>query len=358
MRDFTAGLDADELKRLVGSDASRAYGVLTREYADQVEPEGRLARLWHRTRVLFLGLSYKLTPARRVLFAASLLLVLVGVVAEEHVQTGGQVSPPPMLMVVAGVAGLVFLVALELTDRVLVRDELEVARQLQRELLPQRSPELPGFDFAHSWTTANTIGGDYYDFVPASGGRLALVAADASGHGIAAGLLMALASSALKLAMDVDPAPATVARLVNRSLCRSGGSRAFLTLFYGLLDPATGRLEYVCAGHPFPLLRRAGGGVEEVGAGCLPLGLRQELRPDIGEVVLQPGDTLVLYSDGLPEAVDAHGRAFGFERLRAAVEPAGTPQVVHDRVLEALRAFTGGAPADDDRTLVVVRREV
>jgi serine phosphatase RsbU (regulator of sigma subunit) len=347
----------DELRRLLGPDASRAWGVLTREYADQAEPEGRVRRLWHRARIFFLGLSYKLSPARRVLFAASLLLVGIGMVAEQQVIAGGDVSPPPLLLVMLGVVGLVFLLALELADRVLVRDELEVARQLQRELLPAGAPDLPGWSFAHSWSTANTIGGDYYDFISTGDGRIALVAGDASGHGIAAGLLMALASSALKLAMDVDPDPVAVARLVNRSLCRSGGTRAFMTLFYGLLEPVGGRFEYVCAGHPFPLLRRSDGSIEELGSGCLPLGLREELEPACGATTLRPGDLLVLYSDGIPEAVGPTGTSFGFLRVRDAVAPGGSPQEVHDRVLMALGGFVGEVPAADDRTLVVVRRE-
>jgi serine phosphatase RsbU (regulator of sigma subunit) len=186
-----------------------------------------------------------------------------------------------------------------------------------------------------------------------------VVTGDASGHGIGAGLLMAIVNATLKLAIELDPSPAQVARLVNRVLVRTGDHRAFMTLFYGLLDPATGHLDYVCAGHPFPLLRRSGGDVLELGTGCLPLGLRDHLRLQPGSVELCPGDLLVLFSDGIPEAAHrASGTDFGFDRLRHLVEPGGTPQQVHHRILADLDLFLRGEPRADDVSLVVVGREV
>ena len=254
------------------------------------------------------------------------------------------------------IAGLTFLLALELVDRVLVRDELEVARQLQRDLLPSKTPELPGYRLAHSYRTANEIGGDYYDFLPLPDGRLALVIGDASGHGMAAGLLMAIANAALKLAIEVDPSPERVAALLNRVLCRTGDRRAFMSLFYGLLTPSSGHLEYVCAGHPFPLLRSAAGELEELGKGGLPLGIRDVVEVARAEVTLGSGDLLLLYSDGLPESVNAAGEAFGFERLRDMLRVAGEPQAIHDRVLHALDSHLAGEPLTDDVSVVVVAK--
>jgi len=251
VRDYTDGLTASDLKRLVGPEASRAFDVLTREHAGD-EPRGRVRRLWHRTKILFLGLSYKLTPPRRLLFAASLLLALVGLVVDSQQPNLGNAR----VLLSLSVVGLTWLLGLELADRVLVRDELEVARHLQRALLPERPPEVPGWHFAFSSRTANTIGGDYFDLLPLEDGRLAVVVGDASGHGIAAGLLMAIASSTIKLALDTDPAPTAVLSMVNTALYRTGDRRAFMTLFLGLLEPGTGRLEFASAGHPFPVLRR------------------------------------------------------------------------------------------------------
>lgn len=355
--EFTAGVTKGELRRLFDRDAAQAYRVLTREQDLSKEPSGRLKRLLFRAKVVFLGLSYKLTPARRVLFAVSIIAALFGLIRFNAVikTQDIQVNFSAVWFLVS-VAGLVFLLALELVDRVLVRDEIEVARQLQRDLLPSQAPDLPGYRIAHSYRTANEIGGDYYDFLPLPDGRLVLVIGDASGHGMAAGLLMAIANAALKLAIEVDPGPERVAGLLNRVLFRTGDRRAFMSLFYGLLTPATGHLEYVCAGHPFPLLRRASGEVEELGRGGLPLGIRDAVELTRAEVTLGPSDLLLLYSDGLAESVNAAGEAFGFESLRQLLRVEAEPRAIHDRFLRALDTHLAGEPLTDDVSIVVVSR--
>jgi len=355
--EFTAGVTKGELRRLFDRDAAQAYRVLTREQDLSREPSGRLKRLFFRAKVVFLGLSYKLTPARRVLFAVSIIAAFFGLIRFNAVIKTQDIQVNlSAVWFLASVAGLVFLLALELVDRVLVRDEIEVARQLQRDLLPSQAPDLPGYRIAHSYRTANEIGGDYYDFLPLPDGRLVLVIGDASGHGMAAGLLMAIANAALKLAIEVDPAPERVAGLLNRVLFRTGDRRAFMSLFYGLLTPATGHLEYVCAGHPFPLLRRASGEVEELGRGGLPLGIRDAVELTRAEVTLGPSDLLLLYSDGLAESVNAAGEAFGFESLRQLLRVEAEPRAIHDRFLRALDTHLAGEPLTDDVSIVVVSR--
>jgi len=354
VRDYTGGVGAGDLRRLFDRDAARAFGVVTREHEGS-EPTSRIRRFFYRAKILFLGLSFKLSPPRRVLFGVSIILSLLAVQNLDSATAGGGQF---LLFHIAGIAGLVFLIVLELADRIVVRDELEVARELQRDLLPARAPETDGWEFDFSYRTANTIGGDYYDFIPLEDGRLGLVVGDASGHGIAAGLLMAIASSALKLAIDVDPAPAAVARFVNRALCRSGSNRSFMTLFYGLLDPRTGRMEYVGAGHPYPMLRRSDGEIVELGRGGLPLGIRDRLSSPTGEVVIDPGDQLLLYTDGIVETVDPAGDDFGYERLRRALEFGGSTAAIHDRIVREVVAFQGDAVVHDDRSLVVVTRSV
>ncbi len=356
VRGYTDGLDPARVPQELGRDASRAWGVLTRDQAMEPAPTRLLPRLWHWWRLFFVGVSGKLSPARRLLFLAC--LVATGFGLQANLEIGGRevlALPSPLLLL--AVAGLVLLLVLELADRVVVRDELEVARALQRDLLPRFPPEVPGYRFMFSSSTANTIGGDYLDFLPAADGRLALVVGDASGHGIAAGLLMAVANTALRLAMDADAAPAAVAAVVNRALLRVGDRRSFMTLFYGLLDPPTGRLEYVCAGHPYPLLRRASGAVEELGRGAPPLGMRVELEPQLGETVVAAGDLLVLYTDGAPEELAPTGEAFGFDRLRQVVGAGGEVAALHGRLVAELEAFRGTEPLHDDRSLVVVGRE-
>ena len=352
VREYTGGVGARDLQRLFDRDAAHAFGVVTRDQ-EKAEPAGGFRRFLYRVRILFLGLSFRLSPPRRVLFGACIVLA---VLALQNVGDAGPAGGQFALFHIASVAGLVLLIVLELADRIQVRDELEVARQLQRDLLPVEPPAVPGWDFAFSYRTANTIGGDYYDFLPARDGRLALVIGDASGHGIAAGLLMAIASSSLKLAIDTDPAPSAVASFVNRALLASGGQRAFMTLFYGLLDPASGTMTYVLAGHPYPMARRVDGSVEELGRGGLPLGLREGVDSPTGEFVIAPGEQLLLYTDGFVETLDPAGADFGFDRLRRALALGGSAGAVHDRIVREVATFQGDGPAHDDRSLVVVSR--
>ena len=359
MRDYTEGLGPDQVRRLLDRDAPRIYSVLMRDQPSAGAPTRGVRRVVRDARLLFLSVSGKLTPARRLLFAVSLLCGVLGLTdvrfAVNSPDYGFRADASPFFFVVA-LLGLTFLLAAELVDRVLVRDELEVARQLQRELLPRASPLVPGWTFAHSWRTANEIGGDYYRFQPLPDGRLAIVVADASGHGMAAGLLMAITDATLRIALDLDPEQAAVAGLLHRAVRRSGDRRTFLTLFYGLLDPASGRLPWVSAGHPSPLLRRADGTLEEPVGGSLPLGLRDSVEPTRGEVTLAPGDRLVLFSDGLFEALDGRGSAFGWDRLRAEVAASSSAVDAHDRLRAALDRHVGQEPLSDDLTLVVVER--
>ncbi|HUP41897.1 MAG TPA: PP2C family protein-serine/threonine phosphatase [Thermoanaerobaculia bacterium] len=304
VREYTAGVQSRDLERLFRRDAAEAYQVLTRDLPTVPEEERGPKAVLRRLRVLFLGLSYTLSPPRRVLFALALLLALADTCA---------------FRVSVGNAGRAF---------------------------------------AQSYRTANEIGGDYYDYLPLPDGRLVIVAGDASGHGMAAGLLMVVAHTSLRLSADLDPRPEAAVPLLNRALASTGGRRAFLTLFYGLLEPASGRLDYVCAGHPFPLLRRLGGELEELGTGSLPLGIRRELRIEPRSVVLGPGDLLLVHSDGLAEEVHpTTGEAFGFDRLRRLLAPGGGAREVHDRVLGAFDGFLAGESQRDDISLVVVERE-
>ncbi len=360
-REYTQGLEGRDVKRLFDRDAARAYAVLTRDHDREPEPKGRVGRLLYRGKLAFLGLSYKLTPSRRLLFAASLVAFGLGLVGDAaftvHTRKlNVHIEFSPFWFAIS-VGALIFLLALELVDRVRVRDELEVARELQAELLPHDLPAVAGYEFAHSYRTANEVGGDFYDLARLPDGRLALMVADASGHGMAAGLVMAIANATLRTAIDLDPAPERVLALLNRTLCRTGTKRTFMSAFYGLLTPETGELEYVCAGHPFPLLRRAGGRIEELGNGGFPLGLRDPLPLPRQTATLEPGDALVLYTDGLFEALDAQGAsAFGFERIHAALHLGGDPREIHDTLFRSFDAHVGREPLRDDLTVLVIAR--
>ncbi len=280
--DFTRGLSGEELRRLFDRDAKGAYSVLMRDREAQVEKVSGLKRYLLAAKLLFLSLSEKLSPRRRLLFGLAIVAAVAGIIdpqitwvdGDRHGSVGGS-----SLLFLVAIVLLLLLLAFEMVDRVLVRDEIQIARQLQRELLPKASPDLAGYGFAHSSRTANDIGGDYYKFHLLPDGRMAIVVADASGHGMAAGLLMAIADATLHIALELDPSPVAVSTLLQRAIWRTGDRRSFLTLFYALLDPATGSVEYVCAGHPFPLLRRAGGAIEEPALGSFPLGMRETVKP-------------------------------------------------------------------------------
>jgi len=361
LREYTEGLNVRDLRRLFDQDATHAYKVLTRDQDTDEEPDSAPQRFFHRAKIIFLGISYKLGPARRMLFVLCLVFAIVGLVSPPTFrfysdQANVELDFSPLWFLLS-ISGLLWLLIVELVDRVRVRDELEVARKLQSDLLPDNSPQIPGYSFAHSYRTANEVGGDYYDFQTLPDGRLAILMGDASGHGIAAGLLMAIANATLKTALDVDPEPEAVASLLNAALYRTGDRRAFMTLFYGLLDPQSGQIEFVCAGHPFPLLRRAGGVIEELGTGTLPLGLRREVETRAHSVVLEDGDLLVLFTDGLPESVNGpNGDAFGFQKIKQLLATVGSPDRVHDRILLAFDQHIGHEPLTDDLTLVVVSK--
>lgn len=357
-RRYAGGVGARDLPGLWRRDWKRSYAILMRDHEEEL-PASWFGRQWYRVRTFFLELSYKLSPARRLLFLLCIILAFLGLQTASVGPTEDEIEiwQHPELMLIA-IIGLVFLLIFELADRVQVRDELEVARQLQWDLLPSQAPDLDGYQFAFSYQSANTVGGDYYDFLRLDDGRLAFAIGDASGHGIAAAMLMAISNSTLRLAIDTDPAPRAVARMVNRALVASGGPRAFLTLFYALLEPASGRLDYICAGHPFPLMRRSGGEIVSLGSGSFPLGLRSDVAISPGSAAFGRGDLLLLYTDGIPEALDRAGEAFGFERVETLFESGGTAAEAHDRILSDLDHFLGSESLIDDRSLVVIGREL
>ncbi len=357
LKDYTEGVKPGEVQSVLGRDAKRAFDILTRDHPESSAPRSWIGRWWDRSKRLFLGLSAKLSPPRRILFGLALVIVFFGVQGQE-INVGDssiQFDSSPLLLV--SIAIMALLLILELADRVVVRDELEVARQLQHELITEVPPIVEGWDFAFSYRTANTIGGDYYELLPLADGRLLIAAGDASGHGIAAGLVMAVASATLKLAADTDPDPVHVAKMVNGALYRTGGPRAFMTLFCAVLEPDSGRLLSVCAGHPFPLLRHIDGSLEELGTGSLPLGLRAEVPLTSSTTTLYVGDALVIYSDGIPEMLNGSEEAFGFDRLQKVIPEGTDARAIHDAVVHAVDRFAGNEPAQDDQSLVVVTRK-
>lgn len=235
--------------------------------------------------------------------------------------------------------------------------ELALARQVQRDLLPDTIRAGERFEIATHFQPSAAIGGDYFDVLERPDGRLAVVIADVAGHGLAAGLRMAMVKSALELMVEEGrPAPEILSRL-GRLLRRRQGERSFVTLALAELDPATGELELTNAGHPPCYVVRADGAVDEILVPGVPLGALAG-APGHARLTLAAGEGVVFLSDGFIETVDGEGEMFGFERVRACL--AGGPaeaQVLLDRLLGAVLEHAGRMAAEDDRTgLAVVYR--
>jgi sigma-B regulation protein RsbU (phosphoserine phosphatase) len=243
--------------------------------------------------------------------------------------------------------------AYELVDR-----ELRQVSEIQRSLLPRTIPPIPNLGLATSYQTSRWAGGDYYDFFPLPGDQWGLLIADVSGHGTPAAVMMAITHSVAHGYPGPPTPPGRLLAHVNERLARTytGESGTFVTAFYGIFDPRSRTLTYASAGHNPPRLKRcADGSVASLdAAGGLPLGLFGDMSYDQAELRMVPGDQLVLYTDGITEAHDADGRMFGVERLDEAIANCTlTADGLVESILEALAAFTGGAPASDDRTLLV-----
>jgi len=233
--------------------------------------------------------------------------------------------------------------------------ELALARGVQRDLLPDLIAPRAGVELATTFEPSSAIGGDYYDVLERPGGRMAVVVADVAGHGLASGLRMAMVKSALSLLIE-DPVPsARILERLSRLLRAGGGERTLVTLTLAELDPASGELAITNAGHPPTYLVRADGSVEEILLPSLPLGSLPG-APAERSVLLAAEDAVVWVSDGIPEGRSPEGDPYGYERLAAALAGSfGSAAELRERLLADLRRHTGGAPIDDDRTLVVLR---
>jgi serine phosphatase RsbU (regulator of sigma subunit) len=248
-----------------------------------------------------------------------------------------------------------------LDERQRLKQAIAVAMEIQQHLLPGAPPQVPGVDLAAVLDYCDETGGDYYDFPawPLPDGRVAITIGDVTGHGIGAALLMASGRAVLRTHAQRGEAPGALLALVNEALAKDATSGRFMTLFYGVLDPATGTLTYANAGQGGCFARRAADGrFESLPAGAPPLGVVPGLAfPEVAVTGLARGDLLVLATDGIYETVDAAGDLFGYDRLNAAVASvAGEPaQRVAAAVVAAAASHRGAGPQADDITLVVAR---
>src|SRR5215208_3691392 len=243
-------------------------------------------------------------------------------------------------------------------ERQRIEQELRIARLIQQTLLPKSAPELGGYQIAAYYQPAREVGGDFYDFFEVGDGRLGLVVGDASGKGIPAALVMSNTRSVLRtIAQGGDIAPGQVLAEANEFLCPDIPSNMFVTCFYGILDPSSDTFTYANAGHDLPYLHRKGE-AEELRSRGMPLGLMPSMRYEEKETILQAGESVLFYSDGLVEAHDHEGRMFGFPRLRTLIaEHDDEESSLVDLLMKELYSFTGeGWEQEDDITLVTLER--
>jgi predicted ester cyclase len=245
----------------------------------------------------------------------------------------------------------------EVKERERIEQELRVARQIQRSLLPEATPELYGWRFATYYKPAREVGGDFYDFLELEDGHLGLVVGDATGKGMPAALVMATTRGMLRAVAQNSDSPGEVLARVNDALYPDVPSAMFVTCFYAILDPAAGRMRYANAGHDLPYVLHHGEGTHELRARGMPLGLMPEMSYEEKEAVLGEGDSVLFYSDGLVEAHDPNYEMLGFPRLGALIAEHGKKRSLVDRLLEALYTFTGEDwEQEDDITLLTLRR--
>jgi serine phosphatase RsbU (regulator of sigma subunit)/predicted ester cyclase len=244
----------------------------------------------------------------------------------------------------------------ERIERERVEQELRVAQRIQQASLPKEVPELEGWQIAPYYRPAREVGGDFYDFLGLAKGHLGLVVGDATGKGVPAALVMATTCGMLGAVARSLDSPGEVLGRVNEALYARIPANMFVTCFYAILDPQRGLLRYANAGHDLPFLRH-GGGAEELRARGMPLGLMPGMGYEEKEIVVEIGESILFYSDGLVEAHDPQREMFGFPRLRALVaEHAEEERPLGDFLMEELYSFVGeGWEQEDDITLLTLK---
>jgi len=245
-----------------------------------------------------------------------------------------------------------------------MKRDLEIARDIQSWLLPGAPLQLPGYSLAYATRPANTVAGDYYDVILRPGitrdqDRVLLVVADVAGKSIPAAMLMATFQASLRtLAAGRIPLDQVVAELNRYACSNSQGGARFTTAFLAELDPATGDIAYVNAGHNVPILRRNSGAVERLEIGGLPIGVMADAAHEVGATRLASGDWLVIFTDGVVEALNANGDEYGEPELIRLIDRGSglTPEDLLKNLLAGLDWFVGSTPQHDDMTCLLLRR--
>ena len=326
--------------------------------------------------VIAIFLGYDLLTTEVALFGGTLLSLVAPLMSVAHGHQFAQlVSTTSLpLLVILGVSVAALLTRREvvyryedlaphvrrIVERERVKAEIDAANRIQAALLPVSAPKLNGASVASHYRAATEIGGDYFDFLPQPDGNIGIAFGDVSGHGLTSGIVMAMAKSALLVQIGVDSNPRTVLNVLNDIVIRTAPRRILMTFFFGILNSREQRMRFSSAGHLDPYVYRARDHrLESLSSWGFPLGVRR--REPFREHVVKfaTGDRLILYSDGLIEAVDDHGEPFGFDRFERALLECGhlSAEDIKKSLLGSIRKFTRNRPPEDDQTLVVVSFE-
>jgi sigma-B regulation protein RsbU (phosphoserine phosphatase) len=373
-RDLARDVTAEDLQRLFTRDTREAYRFFSRGLdEDRLAHEPWLTRLMLRVRQVFVAFTLKLSPARRALYLVALFVAVLGVL--KLYRGWGSISVPfgtPFFNVgmfapqwADGTFALLvsfilvnLLLLVEVADRLSLKGELEVAREIQLAMLPTGTYAAGDADICGVTRPANTVGGDFYDVLPLADGRVIITIGDVAGKGSPAALLMALLLAVLRTLVDENLEPCALVARLNTQICRHSPGSRFITLFYGIYTPGTGELTYVNAGQNPPLLRRTDGTIERLAGTGIALGMFEGSTYEAAETVVRSGDILVLYSDGVTEAENPAGQPFeesGLDRVVAA-HGLETPAELAPAILRAVEAHARDSRFTDDLTVLILKR--
>jgi len=362
-RRVTEGLEVSQLWSQFESEARASYRLYSKDVAAKT-PEGLTdrGRRLHVIKEFFWAVFEKLSPARRVLLLLALILLVVPHAGFDYGAGDNHVQFEIDLHFWSALV-LLLLLILEIADRVVMKRDLQIAREIQTWLLPGVPPQIPGISIAYHTRPANTVAGDYYDVFPRPGAnreedRVVLAVADVAGKSIPAAMLMATFQASLKTLSTAQVPLVQLAANMNKYACtNSQGGLRFTTAFLAEYDPVQRSLHYINAGHNNPILRRSSGQIERLDVGGMPFGITPEAPYEAATVTMAPGDWLIMFTDGLVEAENAHQDEYGEARLLSAVggAAAGTPDDMMKRLLAEVEVFVGNTPQHDDITCMLLK---
>jgi sigma-B regulation protein RsbU (phosphoserine phosphatase) len=358
----TEGMEISQLWKQFSTDARASYRFYERDFKARA-PESKQRGFWRTAQEFAWAILEKLTPARRVLLLLGVVLLLLPAGGYSHRNEEGHVEIVEFDLRFFGGASLFILLMLEIADRVVMKRDLEIARDIQRWLLPATPPQVRGLSVAFTTRPANTVAGDFYDVFARPVGdssepHFLLAVADVAGKSIPAALLMATFQASLKTLSETACSLADLVTGMNHYACTNSQSGLrFTTAFLSEFDPASRALTYINAGHNAPILRRSTGAIERLSKGGLPLGMWADKSYEAGSVILQPGDWLVIFTDGVVEAVNVRAEEYGEERMLNLLQAGvtATPDELLRRMMSDLDAFVGATPQHDDVTCMLVK---